>query len=258
MKVAILISFASLAAVMLCCISTSQAEAPTDSVWLKAVALSELNDNLVPGSIRTYMQETDKYGRPKDDQKYYETWAKLMLGEDGQVQSEIVKAIENGEDVTEKRKAEEEEAKKKNEDEEGEESESHEMEGYSPFDSERQERLSISRMPAEETLDGKNAIVYQFSELTEDDETIGGRAWLEAGTGIPLKVEYTVVPLPKRVKEMVTTMEYEYIPPDFLIVKHMTIQATGGILFIKKHFRMEMTFTDYWRLPQKKEESQIH
>jgi len=79
---------------------------------------------------------------------------------------------------------------------------------------------------------------------------ISGKAWLEPDTGIPVKIEYTPDPLPKRVKRMVTTVEYKHIYADSLIVRHMFVEVTGGILFIKKHFHMDMTFDEYWRLPE--------
>jgi hypothetical protein len=248
MRYQTLLTSVVLMALALCCFSRSEA-APVDSLWLRAVALSEMNDDLVPGSIRTRMQEVDKHGEPKDGEKYRESWAKLSLGEDGEVEFETVKVMDDGEDITAEWKAEEEERKAKRDDED-EESESHEMEDYNPFDPESQERMSIDRLSTGEVVDGKNTVMYEFTEHTEDDEEVRGRAWLETDTGVPVRVEYTVDPLPKRVKHMATTMEYEYVAPDSLVVKSMFIEATGGILFIKKHFHMSMTFTDYWRLPE--------
>lgn len=226
--------------------------APRDSLWLKAVALSDKNDNLVPGLMKMHMQEVDKHGKVKDIDKYHEVWSTLRLGEDGEVEYEMVKAIENGEDVTQEEKAkEEEEAGGESEEaEEDEDSESHSMEGYNPFDPENQERISLESVGKRDVVNGRNTVVYEFTERTEDDVTIIGKAWLEEHTGVPVRVEYTPDPLPKRVKHMVTTMEYEHIRPDSLIVKHMFVEVTGGILFFKKHFHMNMDFDEYWRLPE--------
>ena len=232
----------------LCWLSTLRA-APADSLWRRAVGLSEMNDDLVPGSMKTRMQEVDKHGKPKDEEKYRETWAKMSLGEDGEVEFETTKVIDDGEDVTEEKKAEEEERKAKREDED-DESESHEMEVYNPFDVGSQERMSIERSSTMEVVSGRNTVVYEFTEHIDDDAEVSGRAWLEVGTGVPVRVEYAVAPLPKRVKRMITTLEYEYVAPDSLIVSHIFVEATGGILFIKKYFHMDMTFTNYWRLPE--------
>jgi hypothetical protein len=229
------------------CVSASASGAQGDSLWIKAVTLSGLNDDLVPGLIKMHMQEVDENGNPKDEDKYNEVWSALKLGEDGEVEYEILKVIENGEDVTAKEKAREER------DENQGDSESQGMEGYNPFKAENQHRISFEPMGSGGVIDGRNTVVYGFTEHT-DENVINGRAWLEASTGVPVRVEYTPDPLPKRVKRLITTLDYEYLPPDSLIVRRLVMDATGGILFIKKHFHMNMTLDDYWRLPEQKED----
>jgi hypothetical protein len=226
--------------------TTSRAQASSDSLWHKAVALAETNDNLVPGSITMRMQEMDKHGRPKDENKYYESQSRLFLGEDGKVDYETIKVIEDGEDITEK-ELEKERERDKGEDEEGG---SHSMRGYDPFDADNQSMVNAVRLDTTEMIDGKTTIVYEFTDQADDDRVMTGRAWLDATGGFPVKVEYTSDPLPKRVKRMITTLDYGYIPPDSVFVRRMVVSATGGFLFIKKHFRMDMTFGEYWRLPE--------
>lgn len=233
--------------------SALRAGTPADSLWLKAVSISEKNDDLVPGLMKMHMQEVDKHGKPKDLDKYHEVWSTLSLGEDGEVEYEMIKTVENGKDVTEEEKAKEEKEKareKDGDDEEGGDGESHEMKGYSPFDSENQGAVSIAALGSGGIVNGKSTAVYEFSERTPDDIEISGKAWLQIDTGVPVRVEYTPDPLPKRVKRMVTTMEYNHIYPDSLVVSRMFVEVTGGILFIKKHFHMDMTFDEYWRLPE--------
>jgi hypothetical protein len=234
-----------LIAAAFCRPQVARAEMPADSLWLKAVALSELNDNLVPGLMKMHMQEMDKHGRPKDEDKYYEYWSRLFLGDDGKVDFETVKVIENGKDKTEEAKARERE----NDEDEDDDGESRSMERYDPFDPDIQERLSATRLDTAATINGRSAFAYEFTEHA-DDKVINGTAWLEVATGIPIRVHYVTDPLPKRVKRMVTTIEYEYAGPDSLIVKQTSIEATGGFLFLKKHFQMDMTFGEYWRLPE--------
>jgi hypothetical protein len=136
------------------------------------------------------------------------------------------------------------------------------MEGYSPFDPGQQEGITVKPTGREEVIDGKRCAVFEFEdrrgrdEEDEDDDMIfTGKAWLETGTGIPVKIEFTSDPLPKRVKKMDTMVMYEYAGPDSLYARSTHVEATGGFLFIKKHFRMDMTFSDYWRLPEEKPDS---
>ncbi|MFH1314718.1 MAG: hypothetical protein ABIJ00_16050 [Candidatus Eisenbacteria bacterium] len=227
----------------------ASADTPADSLWLRAVNLSEESKDLVPGTIESYMQETDKHGKPKDEDKYHHSWGKLSLRDDGEITYETVKVIKDGEDITEEEQAKD---KEKQEEEDGKDSDGFDPEEHSPFDAETQDRLSIERLDETETTDGKDLAVYSFIKhpAEEDDEEVTGKAWFDIATGVPVKIEYTTDPLPKRVKRMVTTMEYVYSAPDTLVVGKMIMEATGGILFIKKHFHAEMTFADHWRTPE--------
>ena len=154
-------------------VSKPLAGAPTDSLWREAVAISGMNEDLVPGLMKIHMQEVDKHGKPKAEDRYHEVWSTLSLGEDGEVEYEVVKVIEDGEDVTEKEKAKEEGG--------DEDSESQTMEGYNPFDPDSQARVSIESLGNAGIVNGRNTIAYTFRERTEDDVEISGRAWLEGG-----------------------------------------------------------------------------
>jgi hypothetical protein len=226
----------------------------TDSLWVKTVNLAERNRDLVPGTVESYMQEVDKHGRPKDEDKYRHTWAQLSLNADGEVEYASVKVIDDGKDITGQEQAKE--SKRREGEDEGD-SESFTTSGYSPFRRGAQGRMSIERMKETEVVDGKDLVVFKFVEHPEDEDgdEVSGTAWFDPARGVPVRMEYTTDPLPKRVKRMITTMEYDYTEPDSLVVKRMTMDVTGGILFIKKHFHMEMTFGDHWRLPEGYEEA---
>ncbi len=230
----------------------ASADTPADSLWLRAVNLSEESKDLVPGTIESYMQEMDKHGKPKDEDKYRHSWGKLCLRDDGEIEYESVKVIKDGEDITEEERAKERERQE----EEDEDSDGINPEGYSPFDADSQDRMFIERLEETETADGKDLAVYRFVKLPadKDDEEVIGKAWFDIATAVPVRIEYTTDPLPKRVKRMVTTMEYIYSAPDTLVVGKMIVDATGGILFIKKHFRAKMIFTDHWLRPEGYEE----
>jgi len=242
-----------LAAAHPACVSAAEG---VDSLWARAVSLAEANDDWVPGSIYMHIQEVDKHGEPKDD-RGHEVWTRLYLGEDGEVESEMVKVLDNGEDITEEEKSKMEEEDAEGDDEDGGGGRMS-MEGYTPFDSEHQDGLDLRATGEEDVIDGRRCVVLEFEDLREsededrdeEDGTVKGRAWLEVETGIPRKIEYTTDPLPKRVKKMNTVTIYEYAGPDAWYATSMDLRATGGILFIKKHFHMRMTFGDYWRRPE--------
>jgi hypothetical protein len=246
------------AVLILGCLGVSgplRADESADTLWLRAVRLSDASRNLVPGTMWMRGQELDKHGKPKDEDKYYEARGRLFLGDDGEVEFETVEAIEDGEDVTEKVREKERKEKAEAEENEDEEEESFGMQNYDPFDPESQDRVSLTPV-GEQMLDTLPAMVYDFKEVDEEEEKeVSGRAWLDGDSGAPLKVEYTLDPLPRGVKKMLTTIEYAFAPPDSLMVTRVTMRATGGFLFIKKHFKMDMTFDDYWLKPEEEEVS---
>jgi hypothetical protein len=224
-----------------------------DSLWARAVSLNSANSNWVPGSIYMHMQEVDKHGEPKDGSGH-EVWTRLYLGEEGEVESEMVKVLDDGEDITQEERARrEKEDAERDDDEDG--GDRMVMESYSPFDPEHQGGVEARATGEEEAVDGRPCAVFEFTDERESEDedeegTVMGKVWLEIETGIPLKAEYTTDPLPKRVKKMNTTVLYEYSGPEAWYAGSMNIRATGGILFIKKHFSMTMTFSDYWRMPE--------
>ncbi len=237
-----------------------------DSLWARALTLSEANGDWVPGSIYVHMQEVDKHGEPKQD-KVKEVWSRLYLGEGGEVESEILKVLDSGKDVTEEERARRE--REEVEENDGRDDEKDDdgdgrvtVEGYSPFDPGKQDGVTVKPTGLEQVIDGKHCAVFEFEDRREGDEdgdddglVFTGKAWLETGTGIPVRIEFTSDPLPKRVKRMDTTVTYEYAGPDSWYARSTHVEATGGFLFIKKHFRMDMTFSDYWRLPEEQPET---
>jgi hypothetical protein len=231
------------------------AQSEPDSLWTKAVTLYDANSNWVPGSIYMHMQEVDKHGEPKNN-KGHEVWTRLFLNEEGEVDTELIKMLDDGEDVTE-----EEKEKREEEEDDDDDRNSVTMEGYIPFDPEHQGGVTITRTGDEDVVDGRRYAVYEFEDERDpeddDDEemTVKGKVWLDVETGAPLRMVYTTDPLPKRVKKMVTSVTYEYEGPDAWNAATMSVKATGGILFIKKHFRMNMTFDEYWRMPEEEDET---
>lgn len=227
-----------------------------DSLWAKAISLYEANDNWVPGSVYMRMQEVDKHGEPKED-KLQEVWTRVYPGEDGEVEAELVKALDNGEDITEEEKEKREEEERERDSDDGDGDDRVTMEGYIPFDPEHQCGMSIVVTGDVEVVEGKRCVVFDFEderkgddEDDDDDMVVMGKVWLDAESGAPLKLEYTTDPLPKRVKKMKTTVMYEFTAPDAWQAASMSVQATGGFLFIKKHFHMHMDFSDHWRMPE--------
>jgi hypothetical protein len=81
--------------------------------------------------------------------------------------------------------------------------------------------------------------------------TWNGMTWLDENTGVPLKLEFSLEPLPKRIRSLWTIYLYEISETNNWVLKKITISGQGGFLFIKKKFRSTTVFSDYGRQPEK-------
>jgi hypothetical protein len=75
------------------------------------------------------------------------------------------------------------------------------------------------------------------------------RAWIEEGSGRPVKLEFSIAPLPRRFRRVNITYDYRMQGPDRWVLKSVTISGQGGFLFIKRYFTVATTFSEYRRRP---------
>ena len=73
-------------------------------------------------------------------------------------------------------------------------------------------------------------------------------AWLDEKNGAPLKTESSLSPLPKKVRSMKSTTFYETAPRGVWHPRRMVVEGSGGFLFFKKSFRLDLSFSNYWRI----------
>jgi hypothetical protein len=128
----------------------------------------------------------------------------------------------------------------------------------SPFNPQRQKAVSYQARSERQSLYGRLCHRFDFTYRTEivrkgeaEKLTWQGLAWLEEGSGMPVKLEFSLEPLPSRIRSLWTIYTYEASPPDIWVLKKITITGTGGFLFIKKRFRSTTIFSDYRRPPAK-------
>jgi len=238
--------------VAVCVSPAGAAEARQDTLWERAVSIVQEGGQWLPGLMVIGIRETDKHGEPKDD-NFNETWYRNKPGKDGEVVCEQVKIIRDGVDVTEEVMAEsqdiEGDAKVEGKEDDETVSVSFGSDSYSPFDSTAQQDLKVRTTGDLEVIRGKPCAVYEFEGSGEEQEVVSGTAWLEQGTGLPVRVRYTKDPLPKDMKKMWTTIDYDPTPDSLAVVNKASVQITAGSLFFKKHIRFTMTLSEYWKKP---------
>jgi hypothetical protein len=206
-----------------------------------------MSDNLnwVPGTMTMRFELLDKNG--KADMVNESTY-KVHLDDNGEIQSELVRMVNDGKDVTaeekEKLAKEREKAKEKNQDSEEQNTEFSMKD--SPFHPDNQADIAVEPIAEEKSIDGKMCRRFDYTLPLEENTRIG-TVWLNMETGAPVLHEFTTDPLPPKVKEMKNIVHFEHTPEGNFYTTKAVFEGVGGILFIKKSFRGTMTFEDYWR-----------
>ena len=233
---------------------------PRAPLWMQAVEIFETNKDLVPGKAIQKIQEIDDHGRVKSEQTIESSFS---LDEAGKIRSNIIRALEDGKDITaEQRKkvveAEKKDAKRKSD------KRSHSLSlGNSPFSAERQGDVRVTETTTREMVDGAMCIRFEYSypEKSEDRSkgkpaTVTGSAWIEEKTGRPRKLEFTTDPLPKHAKSMSTTVHYGADENGAWVAKRMLFEASGAFLFLDKRIRGDFLFSNYWKYEERQNERQ--
>ncbi len=128
----------------------------------------------------------------------------------------------------------------------------------SPFVPERQAAVTFSARGEKRLLFGHSCRRFDFTYRTTivrkgktEKLTWTGMAWLEQESGVPVKLEFSLAPLPSRIHSLWTVYLYDTARSDRWVVKKVAISGHGGFLFITKRFRTTTTFSDYRRSPAK-------
>jgi hypothetical protein len=175
---------------------------------------------------------------------------KTYADENGDVHSELIMMLNDGEDVTEKEKAKAEDSDKENDESSGEMRHSISW-ADSPFHPDNQDAIQLTQPEKEETIEGKRCRRFDYT-LPRSESTRIGTVWVDVETGAPLRHEFTTDPLPPKVKELKNIVTFEYTADGAFYTKQARFEGVGGFLFIKKRFRGTMTFKDYWYQEEKK------
>lgn len=216
-------------------------------LWQKAVQWAERARETLPGLIELRAEMMDGDG---DLEGVQESTIKLKAGASGEVESELVRVLEDGKDVT--AKAREEEAKRRREKQKkgkaaGEQSVGIQI-GESPFHPASQAQVIARATGQRRTLRGKACLEFQVT-WKKEKETEKGTAWLDEQTGAPVEYTFSPDPLPRHARRVLTTWRYEDAGPLGWRPVEMNVEGEGGFLFIRKKFRMRTTFGEFWRNP---------
>jgi len=212
--------------------------APSESLWLNAVAAASRAKEWSPGEMRLAIEMADDKGT------VLETWDnryRLSLGADGAVRTEVVSALRNGRNET--RKEREAQAKR---DRSARTDGEPPMGGFGvdPFDPGLQGSVVIGPPAGNRQIDGRNCVAFAFSLAQPKNSVVEGTAWLDAASGLPVEFVSSLRPLPLGVHEMSTTVRYTGG-----FVSEVRVEGSGSLLFLKRRFVSVVTLGGWFRLP---------
>ena len=236
--------------------SAEPAAAPgAAGLWQKAVAIHRRNRDWYPERISVLSEVLNRRSEPTSVTQLYFS---LRLGADGRLRTDLTRALKNGEDTTEKMRSKVTIGNPK----EGQAAEGGNTYSVSisdsPFNPERQEAVRFKASGEKRPLFGHLCQRFEFSYQTtivnrgeREKLTWSGMAWLEEGSGVPVKLEFSLAPLPSRIRSLWAIYLYDTARPDKWVLNKITISGHGGFLFFTKRFRTTTIFSQYRRAPQK-------
>ena len=220
----------------------------SEACWQKGVNAALLAKDYVPGKIYMKFERLDSDGKTKDQN---ETWLELLPGEK---EGKLIKALENGKDITKEELEKERIKKEKNKENGKKNNDGHfinlSSEEIVPF-------LTNSKKPVtykylgKEKENGVECIVFEFQKdyiqkkgIKNETITYQGKIWLDAVSGIPVKSSFSPNPLPSKVKQM--DMNTTFISDgDRFFIKSHRMYIKAGFLFFKKRFRISFVLGGY-------------
>lgn len=226
-----------------------------DPLWEKAVALAGKMESLAvtPGRMDVRMVMKKKDGTVTDTAEV----AYRVLGAGDDTRTEVIKATENGKDVTEKVRAEErkeaekekaEKAAKAGKKRDDREEAKGKKDGatftldpaYHPFSPKSQGRITATRA-GEAQIGSRRAVLFTFRDEAEEGRGgMEGKAWLDPGTGAPVQVEAKPLKLPKHADAMDLRISFSEGGEGLWYAEKCEVRGSGGLLWIQR--RVESTF----------------
>lgn len=230
-------------------LATLPAILPAHPLWYQAVESLRMSEGLLPGAMAARF---DQYNGRGELTSSDETVVKLWADENGEVQSRVVSAKRNGEDVTDERRDNPQSsgapfgAGQGDADDDGSPFAGLQR---NPFAPEEQLHVTIVGAGGRRVLAGVIVLPIEFEHRTGPDAVIRGTAWLDVSTGDPVQLETTVDPLPRFVSELVMVQHFARNQDGQLVVERVEFSGEGRILLFRRRLESVLFFSEYFRLP---------
>ena len=195
--------------------------------------LSRASGEWLPGSASFLLETVDEKGAPTET---WQIWYRIAPSRAGGVAAEVTRATHNGADTTKK---EQENQKKRK-------AMPFTMQD-NPFDPAVQASVEPRARGETELVGDRRCALYDFTLRRKDAAVLTGTAWLDAESGSPVELRYSVAPLPRGLYQMKTALRFARGPAGDGFLQQVSVEGVGGILFIRKSFRTVIAMDGYWR-----------
>ncbi len=222
-------------------------------LWQKALAIFQKNSDLLPYKMEVHSEVRDRRGRPDTVSQFF---FDIHYDEQGKSRTELTRAIKDGQDISA-------EAKKRfigSSDTQPEKPGAKKRQTFTfsmsdvPFNPDRRHLTAARARPETQVLFGRNCRRFDISfrantAVREPAREMNwvGMAWLAEDNGVPLKLEFSIEPLPKNVNRLWTIYRYDSDDAGDWALREISVQGQGGFLFIKKGFSSTTRFSEYRR-----------
>jgi hypothetical protein len=229
--------------VIACIVVGTSAVSASDQIWQRAVAAYSTSQDWVPFEYEVEQQQFN--GR---DQliSHSITVSRLRPDGNGGWQPEIVR-----QDIIEGDSNQRSPFGGPEDREEGDTDEAERFAAVSasPLDPEMQDRISVSRVGRHHSPEGIPAILYRFEIRPNEGSRANGEVWLEADSGMPLRIERTVEPPMMAIKTFSAVQTYEP-RPDHWLTTGMIFDVTGRLLFVERQVEINMKLRSHRHAPE--------
>lgn len=220
---------------------------PATPLWERAVELYRSYGDLVPGRMEIRFDQYNGRGKLVATE---ESEIDIWVDADGEVQSRVIRATKDGEDVTEERRENPRAGGPpfgggpgdSQEDDEGA------FAGLqrSPFDPLEQANVRIVDVGPAALVNGVRAQAFEYEHRTGPEAVTRGTAWLSVDTGEPVRLDATVEPLPSFVREFVLRQHFDRDDEGRWIVRELEFDGAGRFLFLERRIESRLVFSDYF------------
>lgn len=207
--------------------------AAVDAGWDTAVSFYRSEPEQKPYRMEILSKS---YNRKGEIEKTEKMLFSLSYDADGEMESTLLRATEDGKDITDKKKNERQRH-----------SGGGPPEGFdkNPFDPAVQQDIIVADTHIIQYKNGKRCALWDFQLKLNDDYDAVGSAWIDLKTGAAVSIEYYLEPNYPFVEEMNITLNYITDDDGHWLLDELRFAGRINIVIMKKIFDSTTNFYDY-------------